>query len=58
MLMLQLTDGAVEVQGMEYQLIPALNPSLTPGTKVTLLKIIIITIIIISTVCVSATTAA
>ena len=34
MLMLQLTDGAVEVQGMEYRPIPALNASLIPGTKV------------------------
>ena len=32
--MLQLTDGAVEVQGMEYRPIPALNTSLIPGTKV------------------------
>ena len=43
--MLQLTDGAVEVQGMEYQPIPALNPSLSPGTKVTLLKMIAVVII-------------
>jgi len=38
MLMLQLTDGAVEVQGMEYRPIPALSASLTSGTKVTPLK--------------------
>ena len=36
LLMLQLTDGAVELQGMEYQPIPALNAALSPGTKVTL----------------------
>jgi len=34
MLMLQLTDGAVEVCGMEYRHITALNASLTAGTKV------------------------
>ena len=33
-LVLQLTDGAVEVQAMEYRPIPALNTGLTPGTKV------------------------
>lgn len=40
MLMLQLTDGAVEVLGMEYRPIPALNASLTPGVKVTLSSLI------------------
>jgi len=34
MLMLKLTDGAVEVQGMEYQPIAALNANVSPGTKV------------------------
>jgi len=34
MLMLQLTDGAVQVRGMEYSPIPALNASLSAGTKV------------------------
>jgi len=34
MLMLQLTDGAVEVRGMEYRPTPALNASLTAGVKV------------------------
>ncbi|KAL6456768.1 hypothetical protein MHYP_G00353120 [Metynnis hypsauchen] len=33
MLMLQLTDGVQSLEGMEYQPIPALNPSLPPGTK-------------------------
>ncbi|XP_072372776.1 recQ-mediated genome instability protein 1 [Scyliorhinus torazame] len=37
MLMLQLTDGVQELQGMEYQPIPALNSSLSPGTKVLLM---------------------
>ncbi|XP_041042974.1 recQ-mediated genome instability protein 1 [Carcharodon carcharias] len=37
MLMLQLTDGVQELQAMEYQSIPALNSSLSPGTKVLLL---------------------
>uniref|UniRef100_UPI00398F4CAB recQ-mediated genome instability protein 1 n=1 Tax=Pristiophorus japonicus TaxID=55135 RepID=UPI00398F4CAB len=37
MLMLQLTDGVQELQGMEYQPIPALHSSLSPGTKILLL---------------------
>ncbi|XP_054977150.1 recQ-mediated genome instability protein 1 [Sorex araneus] len=34
MLMLQLTDGVVQIQGMEYQSIPALRNDLSPGTKI------------------------
>lgn len=34
MLMLQLTDGIVQMQGMEYQSIPALHSDLPPGTKI------------------------
>lgn len=34
MLMLQLTDGVVQMQGMEYQSIPALYSDLPPGTKI------------------------
>ncbi|XP_004677585.1 PREDICTED: recQ-mediated genome instability protein 1 [Condylura cristata] len=34
MLMLQLTDGIVQIQGMEYQSIPALHCNLPPGTKI------------------------
>lgn len=34
MLMLQLTDGIVQLQGMEYQSIPALHSALPPGTKI------------------------
>jgi len=34
MLMLQLTDGAVELQAMEYRPVLALSTSLPPGTKV------------------------
>lgn len=34
MLMLQLTDGVVHIQGMEYQPIPALHSDLPPGTKI------------------------
>ncbi|XP_043421299.1 recQ-mediated genome instability protein 1 [Prionailurus bengalensis] len=34
MLMLQLTDGVVQMQGMEYQSIPALHSDLAPGTKI------------------------
>lgn len=34
MLMLQLTDGVTQVQGMEYQSIPALHSALPPGTKI------------------------
>ncbi|NXK66088.1 RMI1 protein, partial [Sylvietta virens] len=36
MLMLQLTDGIHQIQGMEYQLVPVLCSNLPPGTKVTL----------------------
>ncbi|XP_001505378.1 recQ-mediated genome instability protein 1 [Ornithorhynchus anatinus] len=35
-LMLQITDGVVQIQGMEYQPIPALHSSLIPGTKLLL----------------------
>ncbi|XP_037652781.1 recQ-mediated genome instability protein 1 [Choloepus didactylus] len=34
MLMLQLTDGIVQMQGMEYHSIPALHSDLSPGTKI------------------------
>ncbi|XP_054545816.1 recQ-mediated genome instability protein 1 [Talpa occidentalis] len=34
MLMLQLTDGVVQMQGMEYQSIPGLHCNLPPGTKI------------------------
>ncbi|XP_003475120.1 recQ-mediated genome instability protein 1 [Cavia porcellus] len=34
MLMLQLTDGLVQIQGMEYQSISALHSDLPPGTKI------------------------
>ncbi|XP_020144843.2 recQ-mediated genome instability protein 1 isoform X1 [Microcebus murinus] len=34
MLMLQLTDGIVQMQAMEYQSIPALHSDLPPGTKI------------------------
>ncbi|XP_004581179.2 recQ-mediated genome instability protein 1 [Ochotona princeps] len=34
MLMLQLTDGITQIQGMEYQSIPALHSNLSPGTKI------------------------
>lgn len=34
MLMLQLTDGIVQMQGMEYQPIPVLHSNLPPGTKI------------------------
>lgn len=34
MLMLQLTDGIVQMQGMEYQSIPSLHCNLPPGTKI------------------------
>ncbi|KAL4675311.1 hypothetical protein H8957_008728 [Semnopithecus entellus] len=34
MLMLQLTDGIVQIQGMEYQPIPILHSDLPPGTKI------------------------
>ena len=43
MLMMQLTDGAAEVRAMEYRPIPALSASLTAGTKVTLLKLTMLT---------------
>ncbi|NWI63751.1 RMI1 protein, partial [Todus mexicanus] len=35
MLMLQLTDGIHQVQGMEYQPVPVLHSNLPPGTKIT-----------------------
>ncbi|XP_075455024.1 recQ-mediated genome instability protein 1 isoform X2 [Ascaphus truei] len=36
MLMLQLTDGKQQIQGMEYQPLPALHANLSPGTKLLL----------------------
>uniref|UniRef100_V9KM25 RecQ-mediated genome instability protein 1 n=1 Tax=Callorhinchus milii TaxID=7868 RepID=V9KM25_CALMI len=36
MLMLQLTDGVQELQGMEYKQLPALHSNLPPGTKILL----------------------
>ncbi|XP_075067156.1 recQ-mediated genome instability protein 1 isoform X2 [Mixophyes fleayi] len=36
MLMLQLTDGTQNIQGMEYQSVPVLHTSLSPGTKILL----------------------
>ncbi|XP_053558419.1 recQ-mediated genome instability protein 1 isoform X2 [Bombina bombina] len=36
MLMLQLTDGTQQIQGMEYQPIPILNTTLPPGAKLLL----------------------
>ncbi|XP_035421113.1 recQ-mediated genome instability protein 1 isoform X1 [Cygnus atratus] len=36
MLMLQLTDGIHQIQGMEYQPVPVLHSDLPPGTKITL----------------------
>ncbi|XP_041077538.1 recQ-mediated genome instability protein 1-like [Polyodon spathula] len=36
LLMLQLTDGVQQLQGMEYQPIPVLHASLHPGTKILL----------------------
>ncbi|XP_054253650.1 recQ-mediated genome instability protein 1 isoform X2 [Indicator indicator] len=36
MLMLQLTDGIHQVQGMEYQPVPILHCNLPPGTKITI----------------------
>ncbi|NWS67349.1 RMI1 protein, partial [Crotophaga sulcirostris] len=36
MLMLQLTDGMCQIQGMEYQPVPVLHSDLPPGTKITL----------------------
>ncbi|XP_073201147.1 recQ-mediated genome instability protein 1 isoform X2 [Lepidochelys kempii] len=36
MLMLQLTDGIHQIQGMEYQPIPVLHSNLPPGTKITI----------------------
>ncbi|KAM6391897.1 recQ-mediated genome instability protein 1 [Rhynochetos jubatus] len=36
MLMLQLTDGIHQIQGMEYQPVPVLHSNLPPGTKITL----------------------
>ncbi|KAM6364056.1 recQ-mediated genome instability protein 1 isoform 1-T2 [Pluvialis apricaria] len=35
MLMLQLTDGIHQIQGMEYQPVPVLHNNLPPGTKIT-----------------------
>ncbi|NWT50655.1 RMI1 protein, partial [Erythrocercus mccallii] len=35
MLMLQLTDGIHQIQGMEYQPVPVLCSNLPPGTKIT-----------------------
>uniref|UniRef100_A0A8B9Q9T4 RecQ-mediated genome instability protein 1 n=1 Tax=Apteryx owenii TaxID=8824 RepID=A0A8B9Q9T4_APTOW len=35
MLMLQLTDGVHQIQGMEYQPVPVLHSNLSPGTKIT-----------------------
>ncbi|KAM9367875.1 recQ-mediated genome instability protein 1 [Phaethornis superciliosus] len=35
MLMLQLTDGIHQIQGMEYQPVPILHSNLPPGTKIT-----------------------
>ncbi|NXK14234.1 RMI1 protein, partial [Herpetotheres cachinnans] len=34
-LMLQLTDGIHQIQGMEYQPVPVLHSNLPPGTKIT-----------------------
>ncbi|KAM3939082.1 recQ-mediated genome instability protein 1 [Leptodactylus fuscus] len=36
MLMLQLTDGVQNIQGMEYQTVPLLHAGLPPGTKILL----------------------
>ncbi|KAM7166610.1 recQ-mediated genome instability protein 1 isoform 1-T2 [Macrochelys suwanniensis] len=36
MLMLQLTDGIHQIQGMEYQPVPVLHSNLPPGTKITI----------------------
>ncbi|CAH2294233.1 recQ-mediated genome instability 1 [Pelobates cultripes] len=36
MLMIQLTDGIQQIQGMEYQPLPMLNANLPPGTKILL----------------------
>ncbi|NXW11475.1 RMI1 protein, partial [Fregetta grallaria] len=36
MLMLQLTDGIYQIQGMEYQPVPVLHSNLPPGTKITI----------------------
>ncbi|XP_075684717.1 recQ-mediated genome instability protein 1 [Rhinoderma darwinii] len=36
MLMLQLTDGIQNIQGMEYQTVPVLHAGLPPGTKILL----------------------
>ncbi|XP_005240736.1 recQ-mediated genome instability protein 1 [Falco peregrinus] len=35
LLMLQLTDGIHQIQGMEYQPVPVLHSNLPPGTKIT-----------------------
>ena len=34
MLLINLTDGVQDVQGMEYSTIPCLSPQTPPGTKV------------------------
>lgn len=40
MLMLQLTDGIQNIQGMEYQAVPVLHAGLPPGTKILLQGVI------------------
>ncbi|XP_069817886.1 recQ-mediated genome instability protein 1 isoform X2 [Dendropsophus ebraccatus] len=40
MLMLQLTDGIQNIQGMEYQTVPVLHAGLPPGTKILLQGVI------------------
>lgn len=42
MLMLQLTDGVENLEGMEYQPIPALRANLPPGTKLQLVGPIVV----------------
>lgn len=42
MLMLQLTDGVQNLEGMEYQPIPALRANLPPGTKLQLVGPIVV----------------
>jgi RecQ mediated genome instability protein len=32
--MMELTDGTINIKGMEYRPIPALNVNLSPGLKV------------------------
>ncbi|XP_074851272.1 recQ-mediated genome instability protein 1 [Carettochelys insculpta] len=36
LLMIQLTDGVHQIQGMEYQPVPVLHSNLPPGTKITI----------------------